>query len=74
MTIDRKSTDLEFLISRWRIETHTFVVAWGEFGPSLEDVAMLTSLAMFSEAKAASLYPNGEDKKRIEALKPFSQS
>lgn len=40
----------------------------GEFSPSLEDLAILTSLLMCGEAHAASLYPDGEDKKRIEAL------
>lgn len=25
-------------MSRWSVETHTFVTAWGEFSPSLEDV------------------------------------
>lgn len=50
------------------VETYTFVAAWGEFGPPLEDVAMLTSLPMFGEAHAASLYPDYIDKKRIKAL------
>lgn len=27
MTMDRKPVDLEFLMSRWRTETHTFVTA-----------------------------------------------
>lgn len=44
-------------------------MAWEEFSPSLEDVSMLTSLAMFDEAHAASFYLDVEDKKRIEALK-----
>lgn len=41
---NRKPLDLEILISRWSTETDTFVAAWGEFGPSLENVAVLTSL------------------------------
>lgn len=56
------------LMPRWSTETHTFVMASGGFGPSLEDVATLTSLPMFDETHVASLYPNGETKKRIDAL------
>lgn len=51
------------------------MVSWGEFSPPLEDVAMLTSLLLFGEAHAISLYPNGEDKKRIGFLtKSLSKS
>ena len=32
------------LISRWCPSTHTFIAAWGEFTPTLEDVAALFSL------------------------------
>lgn len=44
--INRSPMDLEFLISRWSVESHTFVTAWGEFYPTLEDVAMLTGLPL----------------------------
>lgn len=47
MAIERNSIDLEFLMSRWTIDTHTFMATWGEFSPSLEDVAMLMSLPFF---------------------------
>lgn len=43
----RKHGDLEFLISRWRIESHIFVAAWGEFGPTFEDVLALAKLPLF---------------------------
>lgn len=68
MATERIPVDLEFFISRWSNETHTFVASWGEFGPSLEDVARSTSLSMFDEAHGTSLYPDGEDKKRIDLL------
>lgn len=68
MTIDKKPANLEFLMSRWSAETHTFVAACGEFGPSMEDVAMLTSLSIFDEAHMACLYRDGENNKRIDAL------
>lgn len=40
MTVNRKPTGLEFLMSRWNTDTHTFIPASREFSPSLEDVAM----------------------------------
>lgn len=33
---------MEFLVSRWSVEGHTFIVAWEEFVPTMEDVAVLT--------------------------------
>lgn len=47
--IQRKYDGLEFLISRWSIESHTFVSTWEEFGPTPEDVLALTCLPMFGE-------------------------
>lgn len=69
MIVDRKLVDLEFLMSRSTTENHTFVATWGEFGSSMEIVAMLTPLPMFGEAQAANRYLDGEDKKKVEALK-----
>lgn len=43
----RSHVDLEFLISLWSMETHTFVVSWGEFTPTLEDVVVLFHLPLF---------------------------
>lgn len=43
-------------------------MSWEEFDLSLEDVAMLASLSMFGEAHVASLNPDGEDKRMINAL------
>lgn len=33
--VDRNPIELEFIVSRWIIKTHTFVASWGKFGPSL---------------------------------------
>lgn len=49
--INRSPMDLDFLISWWSSESHTFVTAWGEFCPTLEDVVILTGLPLFGEAK-----------------------
>lgn len=66
--VEWKLTDLEFLISRWSIETHTFVVLCEKVGPSLEDVAMLTSLPLFDEAHGTSPLSTWRGKKRIDFL------
>lgn len=49
MDVDRSPVDLAFLISRWSSYSHTFIAAWGEFCPSLEDVFMLTGLSTFGD-------------------------
>lgn len=45
-----------------------FIGSWGEFGPSLEDVVVLTSLLLFSEAHAITLTLDGEGQKRLDFL------
>lgn len=58
--INKSPADLEFLIFRWSVESHTFVTAWGEFFPTLEDVVVLTGLPFLGEAKAVVLPENSE--------------
>lgn len=41
---------IEFLMSRWSTETHTFMAV--QLSPLLEDVAMLMSLPFVGEAHA----------------------
>lgn len=53
--VDRKPVDLEFLMSRWSSEMHVFVTAWGEFSPTLEEVAVIVSLPIFDEAQVVDL-------------------
>lgn len=55
LVVNRSPLDLEFLISRWSTESHTFVAAWGEFGPTLEDVVVLMGLPVFGEVQAVSI-------------------
>lgn len=44
--IIRSHTGIEFLISRWNMETYTFVTSWGEFSPTLEDVSVMFNLSV----------------------------
>lgn len=66
--MERNLTDLEFFMSRWSYKTHTFVESRGESGPSLEDVAMLTTLPLVRQPHATNLSPVREDNKRIKFL------
>lgn len=73
---------MEFLISQWSIESHTFTAAWGKSCPTLEDVVALNGLPVFWQAKTIRLFedpeeivPDEADKKKLEALKnAFSNS
>lgn len=40
------------------------MASWGEFGPSLDYMAMLTSLSLFNKAHAMGVTLDGEDRKR----------
>lgn len=62
-SVERNSEDLEFLVSRWSTKMHTFVVTWGEFVPTLEDVVALTSLPMFGDAQVAHFKLKDKDSK-----------
>lgn len=74
MSVERNLEDLEFLMSRWSIKTHIFVASWGEFGPTVEDVATLTSLPLFGDAQVAHFKPTDKDSKaRHDALTQFLQ-
>lgn len=73
-SVERDPKDLEFLLSRWSTETHSFIAAWGEFGPTLEDVAVLTSLPIFGDTQVAHFkLTEKENKERHEALTSFLQ-
>lgn len=37
------------------MESHTFIAAWGEFGPTLEDVVVLTGLPVFGDSKTVAM-------------------
>lgn len=50
--INRSHKDVEFWgESLQNIESQTFIVAWGEFFPTLEDVVALTGLPIFGEPR-----------------------
>lgn len=66
---------MEFLILCWSTERHTFITAWGEFGPTLEDVAALTCMPMFDKSHAKNIILDEKAKKKLEFLsKAYSGS
>lgn len=75
LAINRCPEDVEFLISRWSIESHTFVAAWGELCPTLEDFIVLKNMPVFREARiikwpgdSEEINFGGERKKKLETL------
>ncbi|KAK9277971.1 hypothetical protein L1049_027528 [Liquidambar formosana] len=69
LDVKRDKQSLEFLLSRWSAETHTFVTAWGEFGITLEDVVVLTWLTPFGEEKWSGIILSPQEQKADEALR-----
>lgn len=66
--MERNQLDLTFLVSRWSSHSHTFVAAWGEFCPFLEDVAMLTNLPLFGHTLVLDAL-EGEGEQLVEDLR-----
>lgn len=57
LTLNKRNKNLDFLMSRWSTDTHTFVFPWGEFSPTLQDTSALLHLSSrgkqeFDPAKA----------------------
>lgn len=64
----RHHQDLELLISRCSVENHSFIVPWGEFGPTLEDVVSLTSLHLCGIVKAMGMVLEEGDEDKLQQL------
>lgn len=46
----------------------TFIIAWGEFSLTLEDVLNIMSLPLYSDSGMLDLILIGEDKKRVKQI------
>lgn len=53
VSLTRQPQDLESLVSRCRMESHTLIAVAGELTPTLEDVSCITQLPIFGEANVA---------------------
>lgn len=60
--------DLEILMSRWSVESHTFITAWVEFRPTLEGVMNLTMLPLYEETNSVCVVLGDEDEPKLQSL------
>ncbi|KAG5524136.1 hypothetical protein RHGRI_030958 [Rhododendron griersonianum] len=45
LSIRRNNNNIDFMVSRWSRDTHTFVFPWGDCGPTLQDTAVMMRLS-----------------------------
>ncbi|XP_059655262.1 uncharacterized protein LOC132302424 isoform X1 [Cornus florida] len=61
LSIKRDLVSLNVLFSRWSSVHHTFLTPWGEFSPTIEDVAVLYRLPICGSQPIATLGSSKED-------------
>lgn len=66
LSMVRRHFDLEFLVSRWGVESHTFIAVYGRFGGTLEDVVVLIMLAIYEENNAMGVTLGENDTRKLE--------
>ncbi|KAG5552835.1 hypothetical protein RHGRI_010816 [Rhododendron griersonianum] len=54
LVILREQKWMDVVVSRWSTDSHTLPVAWGEIGPTLEDVGCLLRLPMLGKVDPSS--------------------
>lgn len=67
-SVARVQGDLEILISRCSVESHTFGAAWGEFVLILEDVLNNMALPLYGETNAMGSMFMAEDEDNLRQL------
>ncbi|CAL2234053.1 unnamed protein product [Prunus armeniaca] len=60
---------LRHLVRRWSTETHTFICSWGEFTPTLEDVANIFHLPLCGSQDPFHIALTAEDGPKLEILR-----
>ncbi|CAL2271161.1 unnamed protein product [Prunus armeniaca] len=60
---------LRHVVRRWSTETHTFICSWGEFTPTLEDVATIFHLPLCGSQDPFHIVLTTKDKLKFEALR-----
>ncbi|CAL8164131.1 unnamed protein product [Prunus armeniaca] len=63
-----EATMLRHMVRQWSTETHTFICSWGEFAPTLEDVANLFHLPFWGNQDPFHIALTLEDKLKLETL------
>ena len=57
LAVQRCPEDARIWAQHWSSRTHMFIMAWGEFFPTLEDVIVLLKLLVFCDMDLASCTP-----------------
>ncbi|CAL8169050.1 unnamed protein product [Prunus armeniaca] len=60
---------LRHVVRQWSIETHTFICSWGEFTPTLEDVANIFHLPLCGSQDPFRIVLTPEDELKLTALR-----
>ncbi|CAL8168373.1 unnamed protein product [Prunus armeniaca] len=60
---------LQHVVRRWSTETHTFICSWGEFAPTLEDVANIFHLPLCGNQYPFHIVLTLKDKLKLEILR-----
>lgn len=68
MSVIWSHTALELFISRWSVETHTFIAAWREFAPTVENVVVKFLLLLFRNHGANGIVMSEEEEMTLQLL------
>ncbi|KAI8527692.1 hypothetical protein RHMOL_Rhmol12G0094800 [Rhododendron molle] len=71
LVILRERKWMDVVVSRWSIDSHTLPVAWGEIGPTLEDVGCLLRLPMLGKVDPSSGRLSPSQQGVVDALRRF---
>ncbi|KAH7858895.1 hypothetical protein Vadar_029158 [Vaccinium darrowii] len=69
LTLNRRNENIDFLVSRWSVDTHTFVFPWGEFGPTLQDTTALLHLSSRGKKEFDATRATSADRESVAKLK-----
>lgn len=64
MSMTKSYDDLKLLISCWSVDKHAFIASWGEFTPTLEDVAVMFYISLFADYSARGIILTEEEEER----------
>ncbi|KAF7153003.1 hypothetical protein RHSIM_Rhsim01G0106400 [Rhododendron simsii] len=69
LVVLRERKWMDVVVSRWSADSHTLPVAWGETGPTLEDVGCLLRLPMLGKVDPSSGSLSPPQRDMVEALR-----
>ncbi|KAF7113578.1 hypothetical protein RHSIM_RhsimUnG0112000 [Rhododendron simsii] len=69
LVVLRERKWMDVMVSRWSVDSHTLPIAWGETGPTLEDVGCLLRLPMLGKVDPSSGSLSPSQKNVVDALR-----